>query len=381
VSLSVTPPMCVAARLCAALVATVLLAVTQSRLASATDPRDPPSASHAPEPGDPPSTPHAPEPGDPRSVLHAPELGVIINTEDPLSTAIGNYYIAKRNIPPANVARIAFNPDRSDLPAKEFEPLRAKVQAMLPARVQAYAITWARPYRVGCMSITSAFAFGIDPKFCATGCVATRLSPYFNAPSSLPYDDLHIRPTMAIAASDMSTARQLIDRGITSDGTFPKGTAYLVTTNDAPRNARTTEYPRARSEAEGMIGLQMLPVPAIRARPDVLFYFIGAVTVPDLLTNHFVPGAIADHLTSFGGMLTDSHQMSSLRWIEAGATGSYGTVVEPCSMPAKFPDIPVLIHRYLAGETLVEAYWKSVAMPGQGIFIGEPLAAPFRPRS
>ena len=33
------------------------------------------------------------------------------------------------------------------------------------------------------------------------------------------------------------------------------------------------------------------------------------------------------------------------------------------------------------GETLIEAYWKSVLMPGQGIFIGEPLAAPWRQTS
>jgi hypothetical protein len=33
--------------------------------------------------------------------------------------------------------------------------------------------------------------------------------------------------------------------------------------------------------------------------------------------------------------------------------------------------------RYLAGESLVEAYWKSVAMPGQGVFVGDPLARPF----
>jgi threonine synthase len=30
--------------------------------------------------------------------------------------------------------------------------------------------------------------------------------------------------------------------------------------------------------------------------------------------------------------------MSALRWLEAGASGSYGTVVEPCNHPAKFPD-------------------------------------------
>lgn len=33
---------------------------------------------------------------------------------------------------------------------------------------------------------------------------------------------------------------------------------------------------------------------------------------------------------------------------------------------------------YLRGETLIEAYWKSLSMPGQGIFIGEPLANPFK---
>ena len=32
------------------------------------------------------------------------------------------------------------------------------------------------------------------------------------------------------------------------------------------------------------------------------------------------------------------------------------------------------------GATLIEAYWKSVAWPGEGLFIGEPLARPFAPR-
>jgi len=31
----------------------------------------------------------------------------------------------------------------------------------------------------------------------------------------------------------------------------------------------------------------------------------------------------------------------------------------------------------LDGDTVLEAYWKSVEMPGQGLFIGEPLARPF----
>jgi hypothetical protein len=69
--------------------------------------------------------------------------------------------------------------------------------------------------------------------------------------------------------------------------------------------------------------------------------------------------------------------MSALSWLQAGATGSYGAVVEPCNFPNKFPVPAVVMTHYLQGETLIEAYWKSVQMPGQGIFIGEPLARPF----
>ena len=93
-----------------------------------------------------------------------------------------------------------------------------------------------------------------------------------------------------------------------------------------------------------------------------------------------LPGAIADHLSSFGGMLSDSSQMSALTWLEAGATGSYGAVVEPRNLPQKFPQPAIVIGRYIQGETRIEAYWKSVAWRGQGVFIGEPLATPFRRR-
>jgi hypothetical protein len=37
----------------------------------------------------------------------------------------------------------------------------------------------------------------------------------------------------------------------------------------------------------------------------------------------------------------------------------------------------VLLRRYFRGGSLLEAYWKSVATPGEGIFIGEPLARPW----
>jgi hypothetical protein len=120
---------------------------------------------------------------------------------------------------------------------------------------------------------------------------------------------------------------------------------------------------------------------AIAGERDIMIYQTGLVSVPKLDTLGFLPGALADHLTSSGGDLLGTSQMSSLRWLDAGATASYGTVSEPCNYWQKFPHPQVLLRHYLAGETAIEAYWKSVAWPMQGVVIGEPLAAPYRRRN
>jgi uncharacterized protein (TIGR03790 family) len=325
------------------------------------------------------ATTPAPAPA-PAQRLDAAGLALVINTADPLSVRIGGYYAKKRHIPQANIVRVRFDTARDELPPDEFSSLRAEVAKQVSSRVQAFALTWARPYRVGCMSITSAFAFGYDASYCATGCNITRLSPYFNSGVVQPYTELGFRPAMSIAAVDFEHARALIDRGVRSDGSRPRGTAYLVISDDQARNARATEYPLAEKETRGSVNVDIVHGMPVTGRSDVLFYFTGAISVPGIDTNRFLPGAAADHLTSYGGMLTDSPQMSSLRWLEAGATGSYGTVVEPCAFVEKFPNVTMLMSYYAAGETLIEAYWKSVLMPGQGLFIGEPLAAPFRTR-
>lgn len=308
-------------------------------------------------------------------------LAVVVNTDDPLSVAIGEYYAQKRGITFQNLIKVAF-PAKASLSREEFEAIHEEVRTQTLPHVQAYALAWALPYRAGCMSITSAFAFGYDPAFCEPGCKPTRPSRYFNANTRFPYRDLRLRPTMALAAASLEKAKALIDRGVAADGTRPEGTAYLLSTSDAARNVRAPAYLSAQKLAEGRFQVKTLAQEALTYRTDVLFYFIGAARVHGLETLRFRPGAIADHLTSAGGLLDagEGGQMSALAWLEAGATASYGTVVEPCNLPAKFAHPRVAIARYLAGETLIEAYWKSVRMPGQGLFIGEPLAAPFAAR-
>ena len=314
----------------------------------------------------------------PRHRLEARELAVIVNDKDPLSVRIGEYYVKARRIPAENLLRVSFKPGRSNLPARKFRHLLDQVRRMTPEHIQAWAITWASPYRVDCMSITSAFTFGFDEAWCSRKrCAATAINPWFSNPTSMPYTEFGMRPTMAIAATDFARARALIDRGIASDGSQPDGVAYLLSTSDRARNVRAVRYPLVQKHFNNSLDIAIIQADSLKDRKDVLFYFTGKSEVRYLDSLRFVPGAVADHLTSAGGKLTDSRQMSSLRWLEAGATGSYGTVVEPCNRLGKFPEPAVLLESYTHGRTLLEAYWQSVQQPGEGIFIGEPLAAPF----
>jgi uncharacterized protein (TIGR03790 family) len=316
----------------------------------------------------------------PRTAISADELGLIINDDDPLSRQSGEYYRQVRRIPAANVIHLSFPPGRSALAKDEFAQLKAQIDRATPAHVQAYAVAWTAPYRVGCMSLTSALAFGFNDDFCSAKCGPTAPSPYFNSPSQYPLSDHHMRPAMMLAGTSFEQVRALIDRGVAADRQFPDGRAYLLSTPDQARSVRAPYFELTARELAGVFPIEILETGAIENRHDVLFYFTGLPQVPQLKTLGFQPGALADHLTSFGGQLTDSNQMSSLRWLEAGATASYGTVVEPCNHPQKFPFPAVALFHYASGASAIEAYWKSVMWPGEGVFIGEPLARPFSPK-
>lgn len=313
----------------------------------------------------------------PLPAIEAHNLGVIVNDSDPISIKIANYYQQQRKIPDQNIIHIRFNPMFKIIPIDNFKQLKKQVNKLTPDHIQAYALTWSLPYRVGCMSITTAFAAGFKESFCASGCNKTIISPYFNSESSQPFTDFKWRPTMALAGKTFKDVKQLIDRGIASDYSHPAGTAYLLKTTDNQRSARAVFYPQITKLFNGLWQIVTIEQDYIENKRDVMFYFTGKTHVEKIVSNHFLPGAVADHLTSTGGVLLGSTQMSSLKWLEAGATGSYGAVIEPCNFVQKFPNPGIMMHYYIRGNSLIEAYWKSVAWPGQGIFIGEPLAKPF----
>ena len=309
--------------------------------------------------------------------IAAQQVAIVINMEDADSRLIADYYQKKRGIPAQNIIRISLPAGKNSIGEKKFAEIYRQVLEQTPDSVQYYALAWSKPFRVACMSMTSAFAMGFDKSYCASGCKPTRLSDYYNSDSSLPKDDLNIRPSMMLAGSSVLQVYAMIDRGVASDGSNPEATAYLMNTSDKARNVRSRRYKVIEELLSEQINIEQVDSDVLENKDDVMFYFTGLKQVKAIDSNRYLPGAIADHLTSSGGNLSGRKQMSLLRWIDAGLTASYGTVVEPCAFTQKFPNPGIVIERYTNGESLIEAYWKSVAWPGQGLFVGEPMASPY----
>jgi uncharacterized protein (TIGR03790 family) len=231
---------------------------------------------------------------------------------------------------------------------------------------------------VECNSITAAYTLGLDRQLCARTCGPGELNPYFDARNRQPFTASHLRPSMLFPTDSVEQAKALIARGVAASRKKPgPATAYYLTTSETARNSRAHLFPPAGRVTGKALRIRRMASNVLENADDIMVYETGLANVPRLETLGFLPGALADHLTSLGGDLRATGQMSSLRWLEAGATATYGTVTEPCNYWQKFPHPLVLLKHYASGETAIEAYWKSVAWPAQGLFLGDPLAAPY----
>jgi uncharacterized protein (TIGR03790 family) len=326
------------------------------------------------------------------TALRPADLAVLYAAGDATSESIARAYQQARGIPEANVLAVTL-PTRADvMSSTDFNTMKTALDARLPAGVQATLLTWTAPSRVAgacTMGLTSAMALGYDTRYCG-GCAATATTPYYNSSSAQPWTALRIRPSMMLGAATLAEAQVLINRGVAADRSMrsagASAEALLVRTSDAERSVRWNDF--RTLAASSVPGLQFVLQDnaagtgsnEVTGRTKLLFYFTGTVRVNNAVSNTWLPGAAADHLTSFGGVLPDGNgQMPATDWLRAGATASYGTVVEPCAYEQKFPRASVLVNRYAQGDTLIEAYWKSVQWPGEGLFVGEPLARPWAP--
>ncbi len=317
--------------------------------------------------------------------LHAADIGLVVNTADPASVQVGEHYIAVRKLAPQQVLRVEL-PLRPALGREEFQRLVQAIDENFGRGTQALALAWTAPYAVECQAITGALALGFDAELCKQGCAASRPSRYFNSPSVRPLADLGWRPSMLLAGRTVDEAKALIDRGAAADGALagrgrPPVTAMMLNTDDLPRRVRTALYPPAGLLRAVGVDVRVVPAADLAVAPHVLLVTTGSVKAPVEPRPDWAPGGLGDHLTSFGGDLLGAHGHGTvLDWIASGAVASYGTVSEPCNHVQKFPHPQVLLGHYVQGATALEAYWKSVAWPQQGLFVGDPLAAPFSRR-
>lgn len=306
------------------------------------------------------------------------KTAVIINSLDPESVSAGAAYVTAYDIPASNVIRVEV-PVKDSLSTSEFLTVEKQIRSELPAQTNAIALLWSKPFRVDCMSITSAITFSTDPASCASGCERTQINPWFLDPDGELAGTRKRLRSMLVTGGNLQETQALILRGTAAQGNHPDGQAALVISGDRLRDVRQHSFSQLVAEPPGRVIITKRNG-FVSFADDLVFYFTGAKEVPHLEELGFLPGAIGDHLTSHGGNLYGGSQMSALAWIQAGTSGSYGTVAEPCNFIGKFPDPNILIRRYVDGDTLAGAYWASVEMPGQGVFIGDPLARPFDSR-
>lgn len=319
---------------------------------------------------------------------------VIVNQDSSNSLALGNYYCEQRQVPPQNVLRVTWTGSRVQWTAVNvtnvlLQPLATMLAARgLTNQVDYVVLSMDFPYRVNGAglapnSTTAMLYYGYQTDTNPPCSLASNsVSAYAGSESPFrtiaPGNSSGSFLATMITASNLTQAMQIVDQGVAGDSTFPAQTAWLAKSSDSTRNVRFAAFDSAVFDARlrGNYSLQRVNTDAIPG-PAMLLGLQTGLSTFSIGTNVFVPGAMADSLTSYGGMLFEtSGQTSLLAFLAAGAAGSYGTVTEPCNYPDKFPS-PENYFYQARGFTLAECYYLSVTNPYQGLIVGEPLSAPF----
>ena len=329
---------------------------------------------------------------------------VVVNQNSTNSVQLGNYYCEKRQVPPQNVLRTSWTGgnvswQKSDFQSVILNPLLAMLSArQLTNQIDYVLLSMDFPYRVenggglgvsGTNSTTSALFYGfkadyppqVIPGSCSlpdassnsyagSECIFRSVAPGSSATNFL---------AVMLTSSNLDQAKLVIDEAVAGDGTFPTQTVYLAKSSDVFRNLRYALFDNAvfNTRLRGNCSVQ-------RTNGDPAYSY-GAILGlesgwgnPYVIGNStFVPGGLADILTSWSGTLFEfSGQINLLMLLGYGVTGCYGTVIEPCDYLPKFPS-PQNYFYQARGFSMAECYYQSVTNPYQGLLVGEPLAAPF----
>lgn len=187
---------------------------------------------------------------------------------------------------------------------------------------------------------------------------------------------------LAVTRGRGTTVEEAIEnlrRSAKADATHPKGTFYFPINGNVRSTCRDGEFTAAAlklsklgHKAEVFSGV--LP----QKKDDVAGAVIGTATFDWKKSDSTIlPGAICEHLTSFGGIMrAGAGQTPLTELLRSGAAGASGTVTEPFAIPHKFPS-PFLHVHYARGCSLAEAFYQSVFGPYQLLIVGDPLCQPW----
>lgn len=187
---------------------------------------------------------------------------------------------------------------------------------------------------------------------------------------------------LAVTSGRGNSVGEAIDglrRSAAADGTCPAGTVYYMRNGDIRSTTRQWGFVSAAEKLKAM-GVRAEVVDGVlpKDRRDVAGAMIGAAGFQwKSCGSTVLPGAICEHLTSFGGAMHEASGQTPLsEFLRYGAAAASGTVTEPYAIQAKFPT-PFLHVYYASGCSLAEAFYQSVHGPYQLLIVGDPLCRPW----
>src|SRR5215831_682116 len=273
---------------------------------------------------------------------------VVVNRSSSNSCELANYFCERRQVPPENVLPIAWSGGNISWTSDDFQTnLLGPLLTMLAARqltnqIDYVVLSMDIPFQTvngsAVNSTTAALFYGVkldadpnDNSYAASEGIF-RLKQPTNAPG---YSFL----STMITADSVAQAKLIVDHGVDSDGTFPTNPVVLAKSSDSLRNVRFHTFDNAifNSSVRGNYFMQRVNSDSPAGQSGLLGYQTGLANF-SISPNTFAPGAIADSMTSFGGIIFGPNDQTSLMaFLNAGAAGSYGTVGEPLAAPFARP--------------------------------------------
>ncbi|MEI7809648.1 MAG: TIGR03790 family protein, partial [Verrucomicrobiota bacterium] len=176
--------------------------------------------------------------------------------------------------------------------------------------------------------------------------------------------------------------KNYLARSRNADGTRPTGTVYLDANTDIRGLTRSDQFSSASDELTELgiasIIISNNPSPySITNKPDILGAMMGAAAPEVPAGSYYLPGSIAESLTSWSGIMdnTGIGQFRMSQHLGVGVAGTSGTVTEPYAIPSKFPGARIHAH-YARGATMGEAFQFSVWQPYHLLIMGDALCRP-----